>query len=156
MFLSVSVIPQEIQSGTQSWLFVGSESYIATGIFSRTARYRDPLESMFRRCTLAIKSNLLAEFQKPVRDSLQTIPKEQSKKVQRLQRKETSCVSKYLWKRIKACCFKLFLSSFTDLFAHTNPQESKTQILSKSLHRTLFLFLYVLLKALCSALQEHV
>lgn len=65
-------------------------------------------------------------------------------------------VSKYLWKNLKFVGFKLFLSSFINLFAHSNPQESKTQILTESLHRALFLVLHVLLKALCSELQGYV
>lgn len=41
-------------------------------------------------------------------------------------------------KNLKLVGFKLLLSSFINLFAHSNPQESKTQILTQSLHGTLF------------------
>lgn len=153
MFLNVNVITQELRSSTHILSCLWDQDPILPLV---SVHYYDPLESIFRRCTLTIKLNLLTEFQKPVRDSLKTsIFKEQSKKVQWLQRKETSYVSKYLWKKIKACFFKLFLSSFINLLAHSNPQESKTQIVTKSLHRTLFLILHVLLKALCSELQEY-
>jgi len=59
-------------------------------------------------------------------------------------------------KNLKLVVFKLFLSSLINLFARSNPQEIKTQILTKSRHRTLFLILHVFLKALGSELQKYV
>lgn len=50
------------------------------------------------------------KFQGPVRYSPKvSIFEEENKKVQRLQRKETSYISNYLWTKFKACCFEAFL-----------------------------------------------
>lgn len=52
--------------------------------------------------------------------------------------------------------FTLFLPSFINVFVYSNPRERKTQIRTKSLNRTSFLTLRVLLKSLCSELYECV
>lgn len=139
------VITEELQWDTPQ-LSVGSASYIASAIFF----YYDSLQSLLRRHTLMIKCDLLSEFQKPERLLKLLSSKNKDYEVRKQAMFQNICEKKPI------SCFKIFLPSFTNLFAHSNPQESKTQILTKSLHRALFLVLHALFKALCSELQGYV
>lgn len=63
-----------------------------------------PLKPLFRVCTLKNKIPFANKFQRPVRYSPKvSIFKEENEKVQRLQRKERSYISNYLWTKFKAC-----------------------------------------------------
>lgn len=73
--------------------------------------------------------------------------KNRARKVKDYKERKQAMFQNICEKNLKLLVFKLFLSSFINLFARSNPQENKTQILTKSLHRTLFLTLHVLLRA---------
>lgn len=98
-----------------------------------------PLKSLFRICTLKIKFNLLTSF----KSLLDTLLKFLSSKKRTIkfknykERKQVTFQTTCEW-NLKLVVFKVSLSSFINSFAHSNPQESKTQILTKSLHQTLF------------------
>lgn len=87
-------------------MFVGSGSDIATGILSRDLHCYGSSKNNIQIMHSDNKIKFANKFQGPVRYSLKvSIFKEENKKVQILQRKETSYVSNYLQGKFKACCF---------------------------------------------------
>lgn len=66
--------------------------------------------------------------------------KNRARKVKDYKERKQAMFQNICEKNLKLLVFKLFLSSFINLFAHSNPQENKTQILTKSLHRIIFNF----------------
>lgn len=98
-----------------------------------------PLKLLFKICTLKIKFNLLTSF-KGLLDTLLKFlsSKKRTRKFKDYKERKQVTFQITCERNLKLVVLKLFLSSFINLFAHSNPQESKTQILTKPLHQILF------------------
>lgn len=98
-----------------------------------------PLKSIFRICSLTIKLNLLTSFNGLLDALLKFLSsKKRTRKFKDYKERKQVTLQTTCERNLKLVVFKLFLSSFINLFAPSNPQESKIQILTKSLHQTLF------------------
>lgn len=98
-----------------------------------------PPKTIFRLCTPTIKLNLLTSFKGLLDTLLKSLSsKKRTRKFKYYKERKQVTFQTTCKGNLKLAVFKLFLSSFINLFAHSNPQESKTQILTRPLHQTLF------------------